>query len=96
MPGYPQERKETVIKTAITVSINILNSDQLQTSIAKEIVGKILLEVWNHGHTLTAARYNVVWPLSLLQVGKLEATSVVVLAEQLIEGIKTGAVSNGQ
>ena len=34
-----------IFKTAITVCVNILNSDQLQTSVAKEIVGKILLEV---------------------------------------------------
>eukprot|EP00731_Ephydatia_muelleri_P020314 Em0013g41a len=61
-----------IFKTAITVCVNILNSDQLQTSVAKEIVGKILLEI-----------------------GRLDGTSVVTLAELLIDGIKTGAVSNG-
>ncbi|KAL5471599.1 hypothetical protein EMCRGX_G029727 [Ephydatia muelleri] len=70
--GCPLEKKEMIFKTAITVCVNILNSDQLQTSVAKEIVGKILLEI-----------------------GRLDGTSVVTLAELLIDGIKTGAVSNG-
>ena len=95
MPECPEEKRETVFKAAITVCITMLNSDQLHTSVAKEIVGKILLEVLSHTHT-SSCMHGCEWLLPFLQVGKLSGSSVVALAELLIEGIKTGAVSNGQ
>ena len=81
-----------------THCVDLLNSDQLQSQTAQELVGKLLVEVGSSPLVWSFGGFDIHYVLVVVgqKVESLSGSSMVRVAEQLIDCVKRGTVENGR